>query len=74
MVTKVGGLPEVVAGLSPELMFASPGSEDLARGLIEALLGRLHLPDRATCAAYAKEHFSSQLMAERIAAVYREIL
>ncbi len=74
MVTKVGGLPEVVADLSPELMFASPCSGDLASGLIEALLGRLHLPDRATCAAYAKEHFSSQLMAERVAAVYREIL
>jgi glycosyltransferase involved in cell wall biosynthesis len=74
MVTRVGGLPEVVADLSPNLMFASPGSEDLAHGLIEALLGRLQLPDRAACAAYAKKHFSSQLMAERIADVYREIL
>jgi glycosyltransferase involved in cell wall biosynthesis len=74
MVTKVGGLPEVVGDLLPELMFASPGSEDLASGLIDALLGRLRLPDRATCAAYAKEHFSSRLMAERVAAVYQEIL
>jgi glycogen synthase len=74
MVTKVGGLPEVVAGLSSDLMFASPRSEDLADGLIEALLGHLRLPDSAACVAHARKHFSSQLMAERIAAVYREIL
>jgi glycosyltransferase involved in cell wall biosynthesis len=74
MVTKIGGLPEVVAGLSEDLMFASPRSEDLADGLIEALLGLRRLPDDAACAAYARKHFSSQLMADRIAAVYREIL
>jgi glycosyltransferase involved in cell wall biosynthesis len=74
MVTKVGGLPEVVAGLSPDLMFASPRAEDLANGLIQALTGHLRLPDADACAAYAKKHYRSQLMADRIAAVYREIL
>jgi len=74
MVTKVGGLPEVVAGLSPDLMFASPEATDLAEGLIAALLGRLRLPDAAACAAYARTNFSSQLMADRIAGVYREVL
>ena len=74
MVTKVGGLPEVVAGLSPDLMFNSPGANDLAEGLTGALLGRLQLPDAASCAAYAETNFSSQLMADRIAEVYREVL
>ena len=74
MVTKVGGLPEVVADLSPDLMFASPEANDLAEGLIAALLGRLRLPDAAACAAYARNNFSSQLMADRIAEVYREVL
>jgi glycosyltransferase involved in cell wall biosynthesis len=74
MVTKVGGLPEVVAGLSPHLMFASPRAQDLADGLIQALSGHLRLPDAAACAAYAKQHYRSQLMADRTAAVYREIL
>lgn len=74
MVTRIGGLPEVVAGLSQDLMFASPRSQDLADGLIEGLLGHRRLPDSGACAAYARKHFRSQLMAERIAAVYREIL
>jgi glycosyltransferase involved in cell wall biosynthesis len=74
MVTQVGGLPEVVAGLSADLLFPSPRPEDLARGLMDALLGDRRLPDAAACASYAKEHFRSELMAARIAAVYREIL
>lgn len=74
MVTKVGGLPEVVAGLSSDLMFASPRSEDLAGGLSAALLGLLRLPNSTECAGYARQHFSSQLMANRVAAVYREVL
>ena len=74
MVTKVGGLPEVVAGLSPDLLFASPHAEDLADGLAAALLGHLRLPNSAECTAYARQHFSSQLMADRVAAVYQEVL
>lgn len=74
MVTQVGGLPEVVADLSPNLMFASPRAEDLAAGLIDALLGRLVLPSNSACVAYAREHFHSKLMASRIARVYREIV
>ena len=74
MVTRVGGLPEVVAGLSPDLMFASLRVEDIADGLTAALLGNLRLPESGACAAYARRHFNSQLMAKRIAAVYREVL
>lgn len=74
MVTQIGGLPEVVGGLSQNLMFRSPRSADLADGLIDALLGRIQLPSDSACASYAREHFNSPLMAGRIAAVYREIL
>jgi glycosyltransferase involved in cell wall biosynthesis len=74
MVTQIGGLPEVVAGLSTNLMFSSPRSADLAEGLIDALLGRVLLPSSLACAGYARQHFNSPLMAERIAGVYREVL
>jgi glycosyltransferase involved in cell wall biosynthesis len=74
MVTRVGGLPEVVEGLSPDLLFASPRADDLADGLIQALLGSLRLPNSSECTTYAETNFRSQLMAERIAAVYRELL
>jgi len=73
MVTRVGGLPEVVSGLSPDLIFDSARAEDLAARLTAALLGYLHLPGRRECTDYARTNFRSELMAERIAAVYREI-
>lgn len=74
MVTPVGGLPEVVASLSPNLVFASSLVVDLAEGLIAGLLGRVRLPRQAACEAYARENFTSTLMAQRTAAVYRELI
>ncbi len=74
MVTRVGGLPEVVSGLSEALIFESSDPAVLAATLAAALLGQRPLPDAAACAGYAAAHFSSGLMAERTAAVYRELL
>lgn len=74
MVTPVGGLPEVVSGLSRDLVFASGRMEDLAAGLIAALRGDVALPSSQKCRAYAERHFSTGLAAARTAAVYREVL
>lgn len=74
MVTPVGGLPEVVMPLSSNLVFASSAAEDLAEGLIAALKGSVQLPSQSDCESYARQNFTSTLMAERTAAVYRELL
>ncbi len=74
MVTGVGGLPEVVADLSPDLVFPSGDADGLADALIRALRGELHLPDAASCEAYAASRFSRALAASRTAAVYRELV
>jgi glycosyltransferase involved in cell wall biosynthesis len=74
MVTPIGGLPEVVSGLSPDLVFASCKTDDLAAGLIAALRGDTALPDSGECRAYAETHFSNGLAAQRTAAVYRELM
>jgi glycosyltransferase involved in cell wall biosynthesis len=74
MVTPVGGLPEVVGGLSQELIFASMSAGDIAEGVIGALRGGIKLPARADCRAYVQENFRSALMAERTARVYRELM
>ena len=74
LVTPVGGLPEVVGGLSDSLVLASTSAEDIARGLDAALSGDSPLPTSAACRAYVEKHFSANLMAERTAAVYRELV
>jgi len=73
MVTPVGGLPEVVSGLSSDLVFASCKTDDLAAGIIAALRGDTMLPSTANCRAYAETHFATSLAAQRTAAVYREL-
>jgi glycosyltransferase involved in cell wall biosynthesis len=73
MVTPVGGLPEVVGELSPELIFRSGSADDLAEGLLAALLGHLLLPDEAACRRYAASRFDPALCGRRTAAVYREV-
>jgi glycogen(starch) synthase len=74
MVTPIGGLPEVVADLAPELVFASGAAPDIAAGLIAALKGEIAIPGSAACRAYAEARFANSLAAQRTAAVYRELM
>ncbi len=74
MVTPVGGLPEVVGGLSQNLIFSGTEATDIAEGLIGALTGALGLPAREECREYIEGRFNSRLMALRTAEVYRELI
>lgn len=74
MVTPVGGLPEVVSGLSQNLIFSGTKAADIAEGLIGALTGTLRLPAREACREYIEDRFNSRLMAHRTAEVYRELI
>ena len=73
LVTPVGGLPEVVSMLSPDLVLRSCSSDDIAAGLIAVFTGTLVLPDAAQCQAYAQNRFSAANCAKLTAAVYREV-
>jgi glycosyltransferase involved in cell wall biosynthesis len=74
LVTPVGGLPEVVAPLSQSLVFESTSSADIAVGLKYAIQNHSSLPGEKACRDYARTHFTSELMAARTAAVYRELM
>jgi len=73
MVTPVAGLPEVVTGLTNDLIFPSGSPEDMAASLTGALLGKIKLPSEFACRSHATVNFSRSLMASRVAAVYREL-
>jgi glycosyltransferase involved in cell wall biosynthesis len=72
LVTPVGGLPEAVAPLSPELVFQSMGYDAIGAGIADALLGRVKLPDERACTRYARANFDNRVIAAKVAAVYRE--
>jgi len=74
LVTPVGGLPEIVTKLSPDLVLRDTAVETLADALKAALRGDMKLPDEAICRAYAAEHFSWSLIASQIAETYRDSL
>jgi glycosyltransferase involved in cell wall biosynthesis len=63
LVTPVGGLPEAVAPLSPDLVLERSGATALGAALIDALLGRITLPDDTSCIRYARSRFDLDVVA-----------
>ena len=73
LVTPIGGLPEILSPFAPELVLRSADAAEIARGIVDALGGRIWLPDEARCRSFAHTHFSAGLMARRVAEVYGEV-
>jgi glycosyltransferase involved in cell wall biosynthesis len=74
LVTPVGGLPEVVRDLSPELVLPATGVGPLSEGLVAALAGGSVLPSVEACRAYARARYDWPVIASRIREVYSEAL
>jgi glycosyltransferase involved in cell wall biosynthesis len=74
LVSPVGGLPEVVTGLSSDLVLRSPAAVDIANAMMAVFSGKKILPDEANCRAYAEKNFDWKIIASRVADVYRQAL
>ncbi|NKY18769.1 glycosyltransferase family 4 protein [Tsukamurella spumae] len=70
VVTDIGGLPDAVRGLEPDLVVPATDAEALAHRLVAALDG--DRPGVAACRAYA-ERFGWATAAERHADLYRAV-
>ena len=70
LVTPIGGLPEAVNGLSPELVLPGCSIDDITTGLKRGLAGGL--PSAPECRAYAENNFAWPAIARRVMAVYQE--
>lgn len=74
LVTPVGGMPDIVEDLSPDLILSGTAPAALAAGLTEALEGRRNLPSDDACRAFVRERYDWPVIAGRIADVYRAAL
>jgi glycosyltransferase involved in cell wall biosynthesis len=74
LVTPIGGLPEAVCGLSPDLVLDGSGSGPLADGLTAALRGTVCLPDADACRAHVRAHHDWPVVAARVRDVYAEVV
>ena len=73
LVTPVGGLPEVVEGLSEDLILPDGQPSTLAAHLTDALTGTLTLPSTEACQTYARSHFDWRAIATQVRDVYLEV-
>ncbi len=74
LVTPVGGLPEVVADLSPHLVLRGCAPDMIAEGLLRFYGGALPVPDAESCVDYVRRCFDWPVIAERIADLYKAVL
>ena len=74
LVTRVGGLPEVIEPFAPECIFAGTETAEIAALLIEFLRGGRTLPSSEACRQYATDHFAWPVIAKMTRDVYLEAL
>ncbi|MCV0383309.1 MAG: glycosyltransferase family 4 protein [Erythrobacter sp.] len=74
LVTPVGGLPEVVSDLSPDLILAGKDDRDIADGIERWLNGELRLPTAEQCKHYCRKEFSWQTGVNRIQHEYLRLV
>ena len=64
--TPVGGMPEVLAAFSPELITDSAEATAIAHTLESILTGEISLPSRLACRDYAATHFNWSDIARQV--------
>jgi glycosyltransferase involved in cell wall biosynthesis len=74
IVTPVGGLPEVVSGLSKDLILEGSSPNQIADGLAMRLGALDKLPSDTACQFYAKDNFDWPVIARKVIGVYEKCL
>lgn len=74
LVTPIGGLPEVVSGLSKAMVLDGVDAHHIADGIARALGDASFLPNAEACRSYARNKFDWRVIVPQIAAIYREVL
>jgi glycosyltransferase involved in cell wall biosynthesis len=64
--TPIGGMPEAISPLCPELIATSTETSALTHHLIDLLTEQIHLPSRSACRTYAYERFNWQTNAQQV--------
>ena len=73
IVTPVGGLPETIEQLAPQLVLHGTSAEEIARGLGDALTGALRLPSAEECRAYARQYNDWSVIVAQVRRVYEGV-
>lgn len=66
MCTPIGGMPEVIAPFSPDLVTDSGETQAIAERLEAILTGQISLPSREACRQYAADNFDWHKIAQQV--------
>lgn len=72
--TPIGGIPEILLPFSPDLVLEGSTTQQLAKGMIEALSGQRQMPSAEACQAYVKQNYDWQAIAAQMKSVYEKVL
>ncbi len=72
--TPVGGIPEILNPLCPDLLLENSSSQALAQGIMEMLTGQRQLPTSQTCQDYVKNHYDWSEISRQVKTVYEKAL
>ncbi|MBW4673577.1 MAG: glycosyltransferase family 4 protein [Desmonostoc geniculatum HA4340-LM1] len=64
--TPVGGMPEILAEFSPDLITTAIEASAIAEKLEQALLGNIPIPSREACRHYAVTHYDWNKIAQQV--------
>lgn len=74
LVSPIGGLPEIVSPLDPQLIMPSPAAADIADSMHAVLSQATPLPTADECQRYVRTHFDWSVIAPQVLEVYQEAM
>ncbi|MBD2186534.1 glycosyltransferase family 4 protein [Pseudanabaena mucicola] len=72
--TPIGGIPEILQPFSQDLVLEGSTTDQLAKGMIEALSGKRQMPSAEACQTYVRQNYDWQVIAKQVKSVYTQIL
>ncbi len=74
LVTAIGGMPEIMAPLAPQLIVPDAEPETLSRAIAQIHQGTCPLPTAEVCQTYVRSHYDWSVIAAQWRDVYRHYL
>jgi len=72
--TPIGGIPEILQPFSPDLVLEGSTTNQLAKGMIEALSGQRQIPSAEACQTYVKQNYDWEVIAAQMKSVYEQVI
>ncbi len=72
--TPIGGIPEILQPFESDLILEGSTTEQVAKGLIEALSGQRKMPTSEACQTYVRQNYDWNVIARQIKSVYQEVI